>query len=62
MTSIITRPSNPGANPLDWLETESAATRSFGTAPYIDGRLEVRVPYAVDEPKATRVAIEHDGS
>lgn len=31
-------------------------------ATYTNGVLEVRVPYAADEPMATRVAIEHNGS
>lgn len=140
MSTIIKRPTNPIADLLGWLETESAAMRSFGTAPYIrvedfvedgsyvvraempgidpekdiqidvtgdvmtirgerreeehdrnrrelhygsfertlplptgakaedvratytNGVLEVRVPYAVEEPKTTRVAIEHNGN
>lgn len=140
MSTIIKRPTNPIADLLGWLETESTAMRSFGTAPYIrvedfvedgsyvvraempgidpdkdiqidvagdlmtirgerreeehdrnrrelhygsfertlplpsgakaeevratytNGVLEVRVPYAVEEPKTTRVAIEHNGS
>ncbi|MER6972855.1 Hsp20/alpha crystallin family protein [Nocardioides sp. NPDC000445] len=140
MAAIIKRSANPVADLLGWLETESAAMRSFGTAPYIrvedfvedgnyvvraempgvdpnkdiqidiagdvmtirgerreeehdrnrselhygsfertlplpagvkaeevratyiNGVLEVRVPYAVEEPKTTRVAIEHNGS
>ncbi|MFE6508776.1 Hsp20/alpha crystallin family protein [Nocardioides sp. NPDC057767] len=140
MSTIIKRPTNPIADLLGWLETESAAMRSFGTAPYIrvedfvedgsyvvraempgvdpdkdiqidvvgdlmtirgerreeehdrnrrelhygsfertlalpggakaeevratytNGVLEVRVPYAAEEPKSTRVAIEHNGS
>lgn len=139
MASIIKRSANPVADLLGWLETESAAMRSFGTAPYIrvedfvedgnyvvraempgvdpnkdiqidiagdvmtirgerreeehdrnrselhygsfertlplpggvkaeevratyiNGVLEVRVPYAVEEPKTTRVSIEHNG-
>jgi HSP20 family molecular chaperone IbpA len=140
MSTLIKRSSNPVADLLGWLETESAAMRSFGSAPYIKvedfvedgnyvvraempgvdpnkdiqidvagdvltihgerreeehdrnrselrygsferslplprgakaeeikatyvkGVLEVRVPYAGEEQKATRVAIEHDGS
>ena len=140
MSTIIKRTTNPFADLLGWLETESAALRSFGTTPYIrvedfveggsyvvraempgvdpdkdieidvagdvltihgerreeehdrnrselhygsfertlplprgtkaeevratytNGVLEVRVPYAAEEPKATRVAIEHNGS
>lgn len=140
MSTIIKRAANPFADLLGWLETESAAMRTFGSAPYIrvedfvegdsyvvraempgvdpdkdiqidvagdvltihgerreeehdrnrselhygsfertlplprgakaeevratytNGVLEVRVPYAADEPKATRVAIEHNGS
>lgn len=140
MSTIIKRPTNPIADLLGWLETESAAMRSFGTAPYIkvedfvedgsyvvraempgvdpdkdiqidvagdlmtirgerreeehdrnrrelhygsfertlplpagakaeevranytNGVLEVRVPYAVEEPKTTRVAVERNGS
>lgn len=140
MSTMIKRPTNPFADLMGWLETESAAMRSFGSAPYIKvedfvedgdyvvraempgvdpnkdiqidvagdvltihgerreeehdrnrselrygsferslplprgakaeevratytkGVLEVRVPYAGEEKKATRVAIEHDGS
>lgn len=139
MTTIIKRPINPVADLLSWLETESGAMRSLGTAPYIrvedfveddnyvvraelpgvdpdndieidvandvltihgerreeeharnrhelhygsfertlplprgskaeeiratytNGVLEVRVPYAADEPKPTRVTIQHNG-
>lgn len=140
MSTIIKRPTNPFADLMGWLEAESAAMRSFGSAPYIKvedfvedenyvvraempgidpdkdiqidvagdvltihgerreeehdrnrselrygsfertlplprgakaeeiratytkGVLEVRVPYAGEEQKATRVAIEHDES
>lgn len=140
MSTIIKRPANPLADLLGWLESQSAAMRSFGATPYIrvedfveddhyvvraempgvdpnkdiqidvagglltirgerreeehdrnrqelrygsfertlplpsgakaeevsatyiNGVLEVRVPYAVEEPKTTRVAIEHNGS
>ncbi|MFE7224668.1 Hsp20/alpha crystallin family protein [Nocardioides sp. NPDC057577] len=140
MSTIIKRPANPLADLLGWLESGSAAMRSFGVTPYIrvedfveddhyvvraempgvdpnkdiqidvsgdlltirgerreeehdrnrrelhygsfertlqlpsgakaeevratyiNGVLEVRVPYAVGEPKTTRVAIEHNGS
>ena len=139
MTTIIKRPTNAFADLLGWLESESAAMRTFGAAPYIrvedfveggnyvvraempgvdpdkdiqidiagdvltihgerreeehdrnrhemhygsfertlplprgvkaeevratytNGVLEVRVPYSGDEPKATRVSIEHNG-